>query len=275
MVFGVTGNPKKAGIEEICTQILGIIERERTIFWEGLKPLLNKAELTYAKEEEIREKADIMITIGGDGTFLRTARAYIEKPILGVNAGTFGFLTVYSRENLERALISILSGNWSIEERATLKAILDTGSIMALNDLTVNVTGSARMLSIDVYVNGHQLFEYRGDGLIISTATGSTAYNLSAGGPILYPTMDAIVITPICPHKLSLRSVVVPPASEIAVSVTSKTEDIILSADGQEIIPLERGGTFRVVRNEENVKLVRTPDVMNPFEILKRKLNWG
>jgi NAD+ kinase len=219
--------------------------------------------------------ADVIITIGGDGTFLRTARIYRMKPIMGINVGTFGFLTTYNQDNLELGLKNLLSGNWKSEERTTLKALLEGKTIMALNDITINVTGSSRMLSFDVKVNGQNLFDFRGDGLIVSTPTGSTAYNLSAGGPILYPTMEAFVITPICPHKLSLRPVVVPSESQIEVRVSSRTEDMILSADGQEIVSLKSETSVFLTRNDFNVKIVKTPDLPEYFEILKKKLYWG
>lgn len=276
MILGITGNPKKEGIERILSSVLKYLAPDETIVWEGLKGKINSPEnFKFDSETSIGLLADVIITIGGDGTFLRTARIYRMKPIMGINVGTFGFLTTYNQDNLELGLKNLLSGNWKSEERTTLKALLKGKTIMALNDITINVTGSSRMLSIDVKVNGQNLFDFRGDGLIVSTPTGSTAYNLSAGGPILYPTMEAFVITPICPHKLSLRPVVVPSESQIEVRISSRTEDMILSADGQEIVSLKSETSVFLTRNDFNVKIVKTPDLPEYFEILKKKLYWG
>ncbi|MBP7702732.1 MAG: NAD(+)/NADH kinase [Candidatus Hydrothermia bacterium] len=276
MIFGITGNPVKEGIERILSIILDTLEPSDILIWDGLKDkILSTERVQFESENAIKNEADVIITIGGDGTFLRTARVFNSKPIIGVNVGTFGFLTIYGQENIRQALEDLVSGRWSLEERVTVKATVEGRTVIALNDITINVTGSSRMLSLNVKVDGQNLFDFRGDGLLISTPTGSTAYNLSAGGPILYPTMEALVITPICPHKLSLRPVVVPARSRIEAFVSSRTEDMILSADGQEIIPLKSGNHIFFTRDDSNVKMVKTPGVQDYFEILKNKLSWG
>jgi len=276
LIFGITGNPVKEGIERILSIILDTLEPSDILIWDGLKDkILSTERVQFESENAIKNEADVIITIGGDGTFLRTARVFNSKPIIGVNVGTFGFLTIYGQENIRQALEDLVSGRWSLEERVTVKATVEGRTVIALNDITINVTGSSRMLSLNVKVDGQNLFDFRGDGLLISTPTGSTAYNLSAGGPILYPTMEALVITPICPHKLSLRPVVVPARSRIEAFVSSRTEDMILSADGQEIIPLKSGNHIFFTRDDSNVKMVKTPGVQDYFEILKNKLSWG
>jgi len=276
LIFGITGNPVKEGIERILSIILDTLEPSDILIWDGLKDkILSPERVQFESENAIKNEADVIITIGGDGTFLRTARVFNSKPIIGVNVGTFGFLTIYGQENIRQALEDLVSGRWSLEERVTVKATVEGRTVIALNDITINVTGSSRMLSLNVKVDGQNLFDFRGDGLLISTPTGSTAYNLSAGGPILYPTMEALVITPICPHKLSLRPVVVPARSRIEAFVSSRTEDMILSADGQEIIPLKSGNHIFFTRDDSNVKMVKTPGVQDYFEILKNKLSWG
>ncbi|HOP33025.1 MAG TPA: NAD(+)/NADH kinase [Candidatus Hydrothermia bacterium] len=276
MIFGITGNPVKEGIERILSIILDTLKPSDILIWDGLKDkILSPERVQFESENAIKNEADVIITIGGDGTFLRTARVFNSKPIIGVNVGTFGFLTIYGQENIRQALEDLVSGRWSLEERVTVKATVEGRTVIALNDITINVTGSSRMLSLNVKVDGQNLFDFRGDGLLISTPTGSTAYNLSAGGPILYPTMEALVITPICPHKLSLRPVVVPARSRIEAFVSSRTEDMILSADGQEIIPLKSGNHIFFTRDDSNVKMVKTPGVQDYFEILKNKLSWG
>jgi len=276
LIFGITGNPVKEGIERILSIILDTLKPSDILIWDGLKDkILSPERVQFESENAIKNEADVIITIGGDGTFLRTARVFNSKPIIGVNVGTFGFLTIYGQENIRQALEDLVSGRWSLEERVTVKATVEGRTVIALNDITINVTGSSRMLSLNVKVDGQNLFDFRGDGLLISTPTGSTAYNLSAGGPILYPTMEALVITPICPHKLSLRPVVVPARSRIEAFVSSRTEDMILSADGQEIIPLKSGNHIFFTRDDSNVKMVKTPGVQDYFEILKNKLSWG
>ena len=275
MILGVIGNPYKTGIDKVIRCILNHFNVSEVVIWDGFKSHLQEfVELTYADEPTIKERADIVVSIGGDGTFLRTARVFIEKPIMGVNVGTFGFLTIYGEENLHTALENLKLGNWTSEERTVLQAKLTDKTLIALNDVTFNVTGSSRMMTVEVHVNHEKLYDFRGDGLIVSTPTGSTAYNLSSGGPILYPTMDAFVITPICPHKLSLRPVVVPADSLIEVKVSSKTEEMIVSADGQETIPIS-DAKVTLTKNPEKAKIVKTPCTLSYFEVLKRKLYWG
>ncbi len=276
MILGIVGNPFKENLADFVKQILDSWNKDAVLIWEGISDkLYGLSGITFYSEKELKERADIIISIGGDGTFLRTARTFIEKPIMGINVGTFGFLTFYSKENLQPALNNLKDGKCSYELRTTIKARLYNDKIViALNDITFNVTSSARMLHAEVKVNGEKLYDFRGDGLIISTPTGSTAYNLSSGGPILYPTMDAFVITPICPHKLSLRPVVVPADSKIEVTVSSRSEEMILSADGQEIVPLT-STTVVLTKCDYSVKIVKTPELPTYFEILKKKLAWG
>ncbi len=276
MILGIVGNPFKENLADFVKHILDSWDKNAVLIWDGISDKLHGLSVvTYYSEKELKDRADIIISIGGDGTFLRTARTFIEKPIMGINVGTFGFLTFYSKENLLPALNHLREGKWSYELRTTIKATLPDGKVLiALNDITFNVRSSARMLHAEVKVNGEKLYDFRGDGLIISTPTGSTAYNLSSGGPILYPTMDAFVITPICPHKLSLRPVVVPADSKIEVTVSSRSEEMILSADGQEIIPLT-STTVLLTKCDQSVKIVKTPELPTYFEILKKKLAWG
>jgi len=273
--LGITGNPYKTGIDKVIEHILKHFDDSELLIWNGLENNLKEFKnLNYADELTLKEEADIVVSIGGDGTFLRSARFFIEKPIMGINVGTFGFLTIYGEENLQIALENLKKGNWTCEERTVLQAKLNDKTLIALNDITFNVTGASRMMTVEVRVNKEKLYDFRGDGLIISTPTGSTAYNLSSGGPILYPTMDAFVITPICPHKLSLRPVVVPAESLIEVTVSSKTEEMIVSADGQETIPITNI-TVLLTKNNNKAKIVKTPGILSYFEILKRKLYWG
>uniref|UniRef100_A0A7V4E548 NAD kinase n=3 Tax=candidate division WOR-3 bacterium TaxID=2052148 RepID=A0A7V4E548_UNCW3 len=275
MRLGITGNPYKTGIDKVIEHILKHFDDSELLIWNGLENNLKEFKnLNYADELTLKEEADIVVSIGGDGTFLRSARFFIEKPIMGINVGTFGFLTIYGEENLQIALENLKKGNWTCEERTVLQAKLNDKTLIALNDITFNVTGASRMMTVEVRVNKEKLYDFRGDGLIISTPTGSTAYNLSSGGPILYPTMDAFVITPICPHKLSLRPVVVPAESLIEVTVSSKTEEMIVSADGQETIPITNI-TVLLTKNNNKAKIVKTPGILSYFEILKRKLYWG
>lgn len=275
MILGVTGNPYKTGIDKVVRHILNHFDASELLIWQGLESNLKEfRNLNYADDSTLKERVDIVVSIGGDGTFLHSARVFIEKPIMGINVGTFGFLTIYGEENLSTALENLKKGNWTCEERTVLQAQLNDKTLIALNDITFNVTGASRMMNVEVRVNKEKLYDFRGDGLIISTPTGSTAYNLSSGGPILYPTMDAFVITPICPHKLSLRPVVVPAESFIEVTVSSKTEEMIISADGQETIPIS-STTISLTKNRNKAKIVKTPGVLSYFEILKRKLYWG
>jgi len=274
LIFGITGNPNKEDIKKTISLLQSLLNERESIFSEELSPFLstNRRILSFDK---LAEHVDFLVTLGGDGTFLRTARHSRGKPVIGVNLGGLGFLTVFRPEEIEEVIKDIKNNEYEIEERFAIKAIKRDKHFLALNDITIILTGSSRMINIEVRVNDELLYKFRGDGLIVSTPTGSTAYNLAAGGPILYPRMEVIAVTPICPHKLSMRPVILPSDVILNIQVSSKGEKMLLSADGQENINLTQNETIQIVPADEKIKIVKTKRTPPYFSILRNKLSWG
>jgi NAD+ kinase len=230
--------------------------------------------------DAIGANADLAIVLGGDGTILSVARALGSSsiPLVGINRGRVGFLTDISSDHMLEAMANILSGKFFIEQRPMLMAsILRAGKVIsqsvALNDVVINKNGMSRLIELEVYIDGDFVHRQRSDGLIISTPTGTTAYSLSAGGPILHPSVDALAIVPICPHTLSNRP--------IAVNGTSKVEVILIEAesasvhfDGQILVDLAVGDRVIIQRPEKAVALLH-PEGHSYYGMLREKLNWG
>ncbi len=235
-----------------------------------------------ATRAELGTNADLLITFGGDGTLLSVARhAPDHVPILGVNMGTLGFLTEVRAEEFPAVLERVLSGNYIVEPRVTFNARVhgpgrDGREYRVLNDVAINKSALARIIEMRVTVAGQFVSTFRADGLIVSTPTGSTAYNLSAGGPIVYPTMGAVIITPICPHMLTNRPLVLPDELdvEIGISPSNDKQGIYVTLDGQEGTPLTENDRVCVRKSEQRVLLVQSPD-KNYFDVLREKLKWG
>jgi NAD+ kinase len=231
-------------------------------------------------KSELGRQSDLLITFGGDGTLLSVARqAPAGVPILGVNMGTLGFLTEIRVEEFPMVLDRVLSGDFKTEARVTFDVVVqgegrEPRVYRVLNDATINKSALARIIEMRVTVSGAFVSTFRADGLIVSTPTGSTAYNLSAGGPIVYPTMGAIVLTPICPHMLSNRPIVLPDDLDVEIEIETKNQEIFLTLDGQEGVPINERDRVRVRKSSETVLLVQSPD-KNYFDVLRSKLKWG
>jgi NAD+ kinase len=223
--------------------------------------------------------------LGGDGTLLSIARLVGERetPILGINLGGLGFLTEITTEEAQATLARVLAGDYEVDRRITLEAAVeahpagartaDREIFRALNDVVINKRALGRMLELNVVASGERFCSYRADGLIIATPTGSTAYALSAGGPIVYPTLDVVVLAPICPHTLSNRPVVLPDSFEIEVRVKTDDNGAMLTVDGQQTARIASNDTLRVRRGKNPVVLVRSSH--SYFEIWRNKLRWG
>lgn len=226
------------------------------------------------------EAVDLAIVLGGDGTLLSLARSLpTPVPILGVNLGRLGFLTELSRDELYPNLVKVLAGRYLLEERSLLDVVLErqsgeTARYRVLNDAVIAKSALARIVQLALRVDGHLVGHYRSDGLIVSTPTGSTAYNLSAGGPILSPRLPVAVLTPICPHTLSLRPLVVPDDADIEVTLETPREEVFLTCDGQEGSGIGYRDTVRLTRSSLAVRLVRTSG-RTYYEGLRGKLGWG
>lgn len=227
------------------------------------------------------EKIDLLIVLGGDGTLLSATRALGSHrvPILGVNLGGLGFLTSVTREEMYPVLEQVLAGQHTTSERMMLDAeTYRSGCVVerqaALNDAVINKAALARMLDFDVYVDGVSVGRYRADGLVVATPTGSTAYSLAAGGPIVHPQLDAFVITPICPHMLTNRPLVVPDTARIEVDIAPGEEPVYLTLDGQVGFQLQARDRVSVKKSENRVAFIRSPQ-KTYFEVLRSKLRWG
>lgn len=231
---------------------------------------------------ELGQHSDLLITFGGDGTLLAVARhAPPHVPILGVNMGTLGFLTEVRVEEFPHVIDRVLAGDFEVEPRVTFDVTVhgpgrETPHYRVLNDAVINKSALARIMEMRVSVSGLFVSNFRADGLIIATPTGSTAYNLSAGGPIIYPTMHAMVITPICPHMLTNRPVVLPDELDVEVGIVSPSDgqEIYLTLDGQEGLPVGETDRICVRKSADRVLLVQSPD-KNYFDVLRTKLKWG
>jgi NAD+ kinase len=229
---------------------------------------------------EMVRQVDIIAVFGGDGTLLYAARLIGERniPILGVNLGTLGFLTEVKPEAMHAAFDCLLSGQYEVQERMFLHIeVLQGGSVLAeylaLNDAVINKGALARIVELEISVDSETALNARSDGLIISSPTGSTAYSMASGGPILYPTIDAFIIAPICPHALSNRPLVIPDTSTVSVCLKHGS-DVMLTVDGQIGIPLEPQATLNIRRAKPKMRLV-LPFGNNYFRLLREKLLWG
>jgi NAD+ kinase len=231
--------------------------------------------------QQVADHADLLLVLGGDGTLLHAARLAAPRgiPVLPINMGSLGFLTSFTLDEMYPALEEVLKGHVAVRERIMLHVELERkGEVIdqqsVLNDAVINKGELARMIDLHLTIDDEFVCHYRADGLIIATPTGSTAYSLSAGGPIVHPSVEAWVVTPICPHTLSGRPVVVRESSCIEVSLAPDSQSVFLTLDGQTGIPMEADDRVLMKRAKERLKLIQ-PDKKSYFEILRNKLKWG
>ena len=242
--------------------------------------LMPQADRTIVDREDIARDADLVIVLGGDGTLLAAAQIIAKSgrdvPILGVNFGSLGFLTEITRPELFSSLEAVIGGRVEHDDRMLLWGTIGDHSHVALNDIVITRVALSRMVELDVTVGDQFVTSVRSDGLIIASPTGSTAYNLSAGGPVVHPAMDAIVLTPIAPHTLTHRPIVIPASREVRVRAASGNDgaEIYVTFDGQRGFPLPEGGEISVTRAKQPIRLVRA-SARNYFEVLRTKLKWG
>jgi len=236
------------------------------------------------KKEELLKNADFVITLGGDGTILKTARRITRKkiPVLGVNMGNLGFLTECKPEEVLEYLEKIFAGQYNVDKRSLLRVTIyrkgnKTATFLALNDAVINQGAFARLITMNLEVNGRKLVEFSADGMIIATPTGSTAHSLSAGGPIIHPQIEGIIINPICPSSLAMRPIVVPDSRQITVTIETQRREkgdyIGLTIDGQDVTRLEFGDKIKFRRSKRSIHLVRLKN--RYYKMLRNKLNWG
>jgi len=250
------------------------VERERVEHETGCS-------VTEVPSDKLAESVDLILVLGGDGTMIATARMIgdQEVPVLGVNFGGLGYLAEFRIEELYSALESILSEQYRLDKRVMLHVDLQRGDDAVtrnrvLNDVVINKSALARIIEIETYLNDQFVNSFRADGLIISTPTGSTAYNLSAGGPVIFPSMNAIVITPICPFTLSNRPLVVPDDAVIELRLKTDKEEVALTLDGQVGFPLRVDDRVLIRKSRTTFNLIQ-PSNRNYFDVLRDKLRWG
>ncbi|HTX99406.1 MAG TPA: NAD(+)/NADH kinase [Bacteroidota bacterium] len=286
MKLAISGNLNKPGLRKAVAAFARALENM------GIDYVVDRriAELLAAVDESISAGhvcqtsvasagADILVSFGGDGTILAAAREVGERstPILGVNLGKLGFLAEVTPEELPTATRDLLAGRYRVEERLVLEATTPSApgrTFHGVNDVVVDKSRSSRVIDVETHIDGDYAVTYRGDGLIISTPTGSTAYALSNGGPIVTPASRVFGITPISPHTLSGRPLIVPETSLIKVIVQSASDEILVSIDGQTQVPLRPPIELNVRKAAFPVRLVKRPD-KSYFDVLRAKLHWG
>lgn len=278
-VIAKVHSPKAKGVLEPL--LLWLQERQLEAFLDEDTARLVSDGYPSHKKSDIPSLVEAILVLGGDGTMLSVARVVADRavPILGVNLGGLGFLTETTLEQLYPALEGLLSGNYEVSERMMLTThIHRQGERIAeysvLNDVVINKGALARIIEMATYIDGEFVNTYRADGLIISTPVGSTAYNLSAGGPILFPTMHAVVVSPICPHTLTNRPLVIPDKCKIEVVLMSENEDVLLTLDGQVGFALRYKDVVEIRKAKFDIKLIQFPP-WNFYHTLRAKLKWG
>ena len=231
--------------------------------------------------EELASHVDLLLVLGGDGTMIGTSRMVgdSEVPVLGVNFGSLGYLAEFRIDEMFPALESILAGDFRLDPRVMLAVEHFRGEIRlthgrVLNDVVINKSVLARIIELEAFFDGKFVNSFRADGLIVSTPTGSTAYNLSAGGPVVYPSMNAIVVTPICPFTLSNRPIVIPDDAQIELRLKTEKEEVAVTLDGQVGFPFQAGDRVLIHKSKTTFNLVQ-PANRNYFDVLRDKLRWG
>ena len=274
-------------VETICQLAAWLAEREIKL---AATPTVERGEveaqtgcvIEVLEPKELATKVDLVVVLGGDGTMIAAARMLgdQEVPVLGVNFGTLGYLAEFRPEEMIPTLASIVVGEtYCLDRRVMLTAEICRGEerlphSRVLNDVVISKSALARIIEMETRLNGLFVNTFRADGLIISTPTGSTAYNLSAGGPVIYPSMNAVVVTPICPHTLSNRPLVVPDDSVIEITLKTPREEVAVTLDGQVGFPLEAGDRVSIRRSRTTFNLLQ-PANRNYFDVLRDKLRWG
>ncbi|BCA53530.1 putative inorganic polyphosphate/ATP-NAD kinase [Nitrospira sp. KM1] len=279
--IGILTKPKFPEVKSTLQAVLSWL-RERNI-----EVLLDTTSATLLGETggiqktQLAGKADVLLVMGGDGTMLSAARLAGERgiPILGVNMGGLGFLTEVRLEHFYPSLERVFTNDYVLDERLMLGTHVHRhGETVAqgvvLNDVVVSKGTLARMIELRISIQGRFVTNLRGDGLIVSTPTGSTAYSLSAGGPIIHPTVQSLMLTPVCPHTLTHRPLIVEGSAEIEVTLTSKDEGAMATLDGQVGVALTQGDTVELKVSEHRTRLIRFPE-SNYYDVLREKLKWG
>jgi NAD+ kinase len=278
---GILGNSEKVSCAQAVTRAAQLIRATgRKIFTDAVTSnLLGNRAASFPNAAALAREVDLLLVFGGDGTLLRAGReiAGSQTPLLGINIGGLGFLTAVSSADLPRALKHVWNGEFKFENRALIEARAKCGNKIlretAFNDLVISRGVSSRLIELHVSVDDEPVTRYRCDGLIVSSPTGSTAYSLAAGGALVFPTAEVFQLTPICPHTLTNRSLILPLTSTIRIKIMNPKPATILSADGQIVTDLSAGDEITINRSRRTVRLVHLQD-SSFFESLRVKLHW-
>jgi len=280
--IGLISRPRRSNLEVVVPPLLHWFAARgiRTLYDTETAGALHDSSHGLTREE-VAEQSQLLLVLGGDGTLLAAARvaARLGIPILPINMGSLGFLTSFTIDEMYPALEQVLAGRFSCSERVMLDVELHRDAEVierqaVVNEAVINKGALARMIDLQLTIDADFVCRYRADGLIVATPTGSTAYSLSAGGPIVHPAVESWIITPICPHTLSDRPVVVRDSSLIEVHLSGDTESVFLTLDGQTGIPMQAADVVRMRRASERLRLIQ-PAQKSYFEILRSKLKWG
>lgn len=281
MRFGVTANIRRIGAAETIASILNWAKSSghQLVLAEELRSVATDHS-AFAPASELPSQVDCIVSMGGDGTILAATRAVgsAGTPILGINLGSLGFLTQRTPAQLVVSLEAIVAGKYQIEERMLLKAVTSGRSKIevpyALNDVVIDRGSSTRLLDINLRVNGEDVVTYKADGLIIATPTGSTAYSLAVGGPIMHPKNEAMIAAPIAPFSLTTRPMIFSGDDVLELQLLLRPEEGHLTLDGQVGIPVRSGDVIRITRAEHRIKFITFPE-NTYYQLLRNKLHWG
>jgi len=271
---GVILRPSSPELKEVFEEIKSIFNKNNIeVFLEdNSASMIGEIGFTL---DELCNKIDFLVSVGGDGTLLSVVRKSFnyDKPVLGINLGTLGFLTDISMDELENFLLDLKNKNYRIDNCMMIKGMLNSNTFVAFNDIVISRKSISSMIKINAKIADKHFNSYYGDGVIIATPTGSTAYNLSVGGPIVYPLTEAFIVTPIAPHSLTQRPLVMPAYFEIEFTINDSQGAVVI-VDGQDIYELAENETIKIKVSKQNVKMIHRCQ-RNYFEVLSEKLRWG
>jgi len=279
--IAIIAKPHGDRVKPLIYEIMGFLSSRGCNVLKDKRTAEVIAEPSFNSDEEIQENADLIVVLGGDGTLISAVRIIGDKetPVLGINLGRLGFLTETTADDAVSALKDVLDGDYMMERRMKLHSHIFRENekmleIDVLNDIVINKSDAARIFETTVYIDGMLVNEYRADGLIIATPTGSTAYSLAAGGPIVHPSLETMIITPICPQGLSNRPIVISDDSEVTIKVNADRESVSITYDGQIFRKLDKSKTITVKKSSTVTNLI-VPKTKNYYSLIREKLGWG
>ncbi len=276
--IGVFANVTRDGMGRHVERLASLVSDRgvEVVLFEDLADVCAESSHAFVDGATLAQQAELVIAMGGDGTLLRAAALVRETgtPILGVNLGRLGFLAGAAPDTLDRSLDRLTSGDYEVEERLALEAVADGKTAFSLNEFVIERGTLARIIQLTTRIDEELVSAFWGNGLIVSTPTGSTSYSLSGGGPVLHPSLEAVVITPLCPHALSQRPIVVPGHQTIEIEVFAEHQDIILTADGLTVTSLEPADRVTIRTADRPVRLVNLQG-LSFYELLRTKLDWS